>query len=215
MTSSPPDRVEWLESLGDNCEIGFVFDRIGHKNGGLFRWTSMNPKSLLAALQARFEHLYEYENLTPSYNDMVGESRYNIFWHTEMFSHIVEGQRVFRVNEDERRAIYEQEVLKRRALVDKFLQRLTSGQAIFVIKANGGIAPELLAAIESELAAMTQRARFQLLYLRLARDGEAPGTLTKLTPRRWEGLVSFFAPYDRADQYDFASWHTILAKLLG
>jgi len=180
-----------LESLGDNCEIGFVFDRIGHKAGGLFRWTAMSPRSLLAMLKGRFEHLYDFENLMPSYDDMVVESRYNIYWHTEMFSHIVDGQRVFRMGEDERRAIHAREVEKRIALVAKFLERLRSGQAIYVIKANSGIDPALLAAIESELASLAEGAHFEMLLMRFAREGEEPGTLSKTGPHHGKARFRF------------------------
>lgn len=210
-----PEQAARLESLGDNCEIGFVFDRIGHKSGGLFRWTAMGTKSLLALLQGRLENLYDYENIRPTSDDMVGESRYNIFWHSEMFSHIVDGQRVYRMPEEERRAIYEREVVKRAALVEKFHERLKAGNTIFVLKANSGIEPALIDAIEAELTAMAGGARFEILYLRKTSEGEKPGTLIKTSPRRWEGLVSFFAPYDKADQYDFDSWQSILVKLLG
>lgn len=46
--------VARFESLGDNCEFGFVQRRSGVEDGGLLRWAVSPPEALLKAIRSRF-----------------------------------------------------------------------------------------------------------------------------------------------------------------
>lgn len=209
-----PEKARRLESLGDNCEIGFVFDEVGNTEGGFFRWARSPTESVLNTLKVRFAHCFEFENLSPSWDDMVCDDQNQIYYHSEMISHLIDGQRVFLASESERRAIYESEVQKRMAMVDKFYRRLRSGQLIFVIKNNDPVDPAVIDDIESELVAMAEGAQFQLLQMRVASDGELPGSLIKITDRRLEGTVAFFAQYHLSGDFDRESWLKVLGAAL-
>ena len=63
MDAVSPASLSRIESLGDNCELGFVLRRLGSEEGMLFRWASMQPESLLATLRADFERFYEFDDL--------------------------------------------------------------------------------------------------------------------------------------------------------
>ena len=208
------EKAHRLESLGDNCEIGFALKEVGNEEGGLLRWARTPTKSLLALLKARFARCYEYENLSPQYGDMVYDSMTQIWFHTEMYNSLVDGQYVFNADEPERLEIYGRELQKRLAMVDKFYRRLRSGELILVIKDNDPIDSALIDEIENELLTMAEGATFQLLQMRIARDGEPPGSLIKVAERRLEGTVAFFAPYHLASEIDHESWRKVLGAAL-
>jgi hypothetical protein len=60
-----------IESLGDNCELGFVLRHLGVEAGSLFRWAAMKPEQLLMKLRADFDGMYEFANLSPLRPAMV------------------------------------------------------------------------------------------------------------------------------------------------
>lgn len=43
-----------FESLGDNCEFGFVHRRLSYEDGSLFRWARIDPWQLYAVLRSDF-----------------------------------------------------------------------------------------------------------------------------------------------------------------
>ena len=53
-----------FESLGENCEFGFVQRAYGAEPLSLLRWCDVPLSALLKALQARFEGLGDPENVT-------------------------------------------------------------------------------------------------------------------------------------------------------
>jgi hypothetical protein len=65
---APPDGADLkavmmeLQSLGTNCELGFVQRTYGAEPLGLFRWGNTPLPNLLRALEARFEGLGDAEN---------------------------------------------------------------------------------------------------------------------------------------------------------
>jgi len=74
-----------FESLGDNCEFGFVQRQLGLESGGLFRWSVTSATSLITLLETRFEDLYRFENLVPTNSkNMIRDTATDIGFHTEM-----------------------------------------------------------------------------------------------------------------------------------
>lgn len=112
-----PDQLLRMESLGDNCELGFVLGNLGCKAGSVFRWASMKPDRLLSKLRADFAGMYEFDNLSPLRPAMVLDSRYGIGWHTELKSEPVAGRLAFRDDEENRRRIHLKEMRKVQYLV--------------------------------------------------------------------------------------------------
>ncbi len=58
--------INRFESLGDNCELGFVLTRhkIGHSS--LLRWSLTTLPVLCAVLRDDFSDLYKFSNLEPA-----------------------------------------------------------------------------------------------------------------------------------------------------
>jgi Putative papain-like cysteine peptidase (DUF1796) len=209
----PPDQLLRIESLGDNCEPGFVLRKLGCEAGSLFRWARVTPDQLLAVLRADFEGIYEFAGLTPLYLDMVKDKRYGIGWHTEMRSAVADDGRWRFVGDDTvRQKIYRQEIEKIRYLASKFISHTQLGGIIFVLKCNAGIATDVLYAILASLARIAAGNRFALLEIRASDDPAQIGTVTQERPDLLRGYISRFAPYEHADDIDMAAWTKILAQ---
>jgi hypothetical protein len=211
--SLPPDQLLRIESLGDNCEPGFVLRKLGCEAGSLFRWARVTPDQLLAVLRADFDGIYEFAGLTPLYHDMVKDKRYGIGWHTEMRSAVAaDGRWRFIGDETARQKIYRQEIEKIRYLTSKFISHAQLGGIIFVLKCNAGIATDVLYAILASLARIAAGNRFALLEIRASDDPAQVGTVTQERPDLLRGYISRFAPYEHADDIDMAAWTKIFSQ---
>ncbi|UEM07938.1 hypothetical protein JL101_034310 (plasmid) [Skermanella rosea] len=209
-----PDQLLRIESLGDNCELGFFLGNLGCKAGSVFRWASMKPDQLLAKLRADFAGMYEFDNLSPLRPAMVMDSRYGIGWHTELKSEPVGGSLAFRDDEETRRRIHLKEMRKIRYLVSKFIARSRLGGVLFVVKSNGGIDPATVDGIHEQLRRLSGDAEFALLEVRSTDEAPAVGTVGWVRPGLLRGFVPRFAPYERADDVDMPAWTSILAGAL-
>jgi hypothetical protein len=204
------DQILRIESLGDNCEPGFVLRNLGCEAGSLFRWARATPEQLLAVLRANFAGMYELAKLTPLRDEMVTDERYGIGWHTELRSRQVAGQRSFIADEGKRRKIHLKEMRKIDYLTAKFTARAKLGGVIFVIKCNDGIATATIEELITALERLAEGAPFALLEISQSADPLKIGTVEQKRPGWLRGYVSRFAPYDHADDVDMAAWATIL-----
>lgn len=205
------EQILRIESLGDNCELGFVLRELGCEAGSLFRWARVTPELLLAVLRAGFAGIYDYAGLTPIGRDMVDDGRYGIGWHTQMRSVETDGKRRFVAEDEARRKIYLREIRKIRYLIAKFTARVKLGGIVFVIKSNDGLAETTIRALLETLTAMAEGAPFVLLEMRQSDDPAEIGTVAQRTPQWLAGYVSRHAPYDHADEVDLEAWCKVLA----
>lgn len=208
------DQILRIESLGDNCEAGFVLRKLGCEAGSLFRWTRMEPEQLLAQLRAKLEGIYAFENLVAFRNDMVLDQKFGAAWHTKMASVTEGGNQRFIDDEERRRKIHATETRKIRHLTKKLIARAKLGGVIFVTKSNAGIAERDLDAIRAALAALAENAPFALLEMCGAATPSEIGTVVERRPGLLRGFVSAFAPYSQADAIDFAAWTSVLEAAL-
>ncbi|WP_188260328.1 hypothetical protein [Azospirillum tabaci] len=203
-----------FESLGDNCEFGFVLRRLSCEAGSLFRWASMKPDQLLAKLRANFEGMYRFENLSPLRTGMVLDSAYGIGWHSDMKSDMSGGRLLFCDDEATRRALHRRETRKIQYLQAKFTARTAMGGVIFVVKSNPGIAPATIDGLYEALTALAGHDDFALLEVQATDDPARIGNVDWQRPGLMRGYVTRFAPYHRADDIDAAAWFSIVQGAL-
>jgi hypothetical protein len=201
-----------FESLGDNCEFGFVQRQLGSEEGSLFRWARIDAWQLYSVLANDFAQLYQFENLAAYSRDMVWERNYDFGWHTKMYSHSDGGKRVFQGDDAARRGIHSVEYRKHTYLVRKFLARLRGGGCIYLIKSNSGIASVTLDFLERELVRLAKGANFWLLELRLASDEDVIGHCQRVSDRHLVGYVKEFADYNTSDKFDLQPYRQILMQ---
>lgn len=201
-----------IESLGDSCELGFVLRELGNDTGGLFRWASSSATSILDTMKKNLEGLYQFENIVPQQAGMVHDKASGIKWHSEMRSIRPETQWIFEDTDAVRLFKYNKEISKINYLRQKMYHRFTQAGTIFVIKSNAGINPNTLIEIRKELNRLSNGAC--TLLLEIQENKEKRGKLEQLSHDTMQGFVGFFAPYERAKEYDAPAWHSILSQAI-
>ncbi|HTB62967.1 MAG TPA: hypothetical protein VK737_05200 [Opitutales bacterium] len=194
-----------FESLGDNCEFGFVQRQCGMEDGGLLRWAVSPLENLMAILESDFAGLYEFENLVPCASDMVTDNGTKLIFHSKMRSE--NGK--FLLGADERRKIYAEEKQKMDYLVAKLRKRLTNPATIFVYKREAGASDAQAAALHT---ALRRTATNSLLMVAKEADREKWGTITDLGNGLLRGHIDRFAPWSQADQVSLALWRQLIKQ---
>lgn len=193
--------VSKFESLGDNCEFGFVQRRSGIEPGGLLRWAVAPPVSLVEAIENRFEDLYQFENVVPFTPKMVEDRKSRIKFHSAMAS--TDG--VFNLEPEQRRDIHQKEYEKIIYLRNKMISLLETGEKTFVYKRNSGVDTALVSRLSAAIASIGPS---RLLYVK-ADSGNA-GTVEPVSDSLAIGYVERFAAYSTANDLDYESWIAML-----
>ncbi|WP_138466406.1 hypothetical protein [Poseidonocella sp. HB161398] len=172
-----------FESLGYNCEFGFVQHQCGWEQGGLLRWALAMPGPLVQNLRSGFKGLYEFRNLVPRNAKMVTDTATGIGFHSEMRS----TGGAFDDPEPRRRRIHAGEAGKIGYLRDRFLGQLAEGRQMFVFKYNPGLPPETVGQLAGAIAA---RGPGRLLYVTAADRPEEVGTVSHAGGNLYLGRVA-------------------------
>jgi hypothetical protein len=200
--------IERFESVGDNCEFGFLQQHHHHEAGGLLRWALLgSSEALIRGIQTRFAGMFAFENLVPAGGGtMVFDTKAGIAFHTQMRSSETGGTWQFDLSEAERRVIHAEEAGKMAYLVEKFFTTLAEGRKILVFKQNR-IVPRPVA--EAILAAVSTYGECSLLFVDPQGPGETAGTVERLSERLYRGVIDRFAPYEQANDISVACWTAI------
>lgn len=202
------NKLQRFESLGDNCEFAFFLRESGYDEGSLFRWTLIkNYHALLKLIESDFAGLYVYENLTPSWQDMVLDQQYDICFHTEMYSDNKNDSWVWRYSAQENDLIYKKEVEKITYLISKFKKSLVDDNKIFVVKSNGNNLDDIVSALAKEFK---KHGNSKILYVKSNVETSAPGEIKKVTDNLFIGAIDRFADNSRANEYSREGWQAII-----
>lgn len=187
-----PNTLEQFENLGDNCKFGFVQRSAGIDPGSLLKWAVSRIDPLINALNSRFSEIYKFENLTPSWDDMVLDTASGLCFDRKMFPHVVEEVRSFVLNRSERQAIYDEERQKIDYLIEKLIENLAIATKVFVYKCNYPI--EISGKIRLHDALLDFNRSNALLVVE---TGEDVGRAVQIAERRlYVGTVDRLAPYE-------------------
>ncbi|QRZ14470.1 hypothetical protein JWJ88_11285 (plasmid) [Paracoccus methylovorus] len=197
---------ELFESIGDNCEFGFVQRRAGVESGGLLRWAISPPGPLAHAISTRFSEIYKFENLIPSSPRMVRDLGSGLAFHTKMYSQ--EGR--FVAVEAERRGIWEEEFEKIKYLSVKLCDILKDGSKIITYKRNGGISEK---EVNSLAAAIADCGPCKFLCVEEG-SPNIVGTVTHVRNNLYSGKIDRFASYSEAGKCSYDVWSIILINML-
>ncbi len=212
-TDAAPSWLARFESLGANCEFGFVLDKCGIGGSALFRWSQVFCLRTVATLIERdFEGMYRWENLAPFNRQMVLDRGAGMAWHSLIKSERVDGETPsdgprfrFVLGEAERWRIWATERKRMEFLAGKMRAELAAGGRIYVHRLSDQDAwsEEAVGAV---FAAINRTARNHLLVVTQAGAGDDAETLEVLRPGLMHGRVDRFAPGDRADDVSLRSW---------
>jgi hypothetical protein len=205
MDTLPAAVLQCFESLGDNCEFGFVQRANGYEEGGLFRWSISPLDKLIICLDADFKDLYLFDNLEPSAPDMVRDIATGLMFHTRM--HSIDGQ--FVLGEAGRREIYASEKSKMDHLLEKFRRRVREPSTICVYKRNSGVGDSDAERLKQSLNKLGPST---LLVVRSTNNQARWSTVERSSTGSLVGFVDGFAPYFAADQISIRIWSLLLQK---
>jgi hypothetical protein len=192
--------IRHFESLGDNCEFGFVHRQLGAEPLGLFRFASVPLAQLLRGLRTAFDGLGGSEHLrivveVGSGEYIVQETGYEIAYHTQLFEH--------QMNAD---VVQRQQRIRLHTLRRKLLEDLASGSKICVIKRT----PDLrLEEVLPLFAALNELGQTRLLFVVLADEAHPSGTVEIVLPGLVRGHVDRFAPVEDANELSLPAWTAV------
>lgn len=207
---APPDNealLSYFESLGDNCELGFVQKRLGVTASSLLRFCATPVDQLRLGLANNFmgiddpngvtvvengpDHAREYQIVIP---------RYGLHYHTLTFTH-----------EAARKAVHDRELSKLFYKHAKFLEGLSQGDRIYVLKQNAPLSP---ATVWTIWFLLQKWGANTLLWVRQASTDEKPGVVRVIAPGLLEATVQGFADYTDATLGNDQAWIALCKKAI-
>ena len=175
-----------FDSLGDDCEFGFV--QRAHKADpiSLLRFGGMALHRLHEALECEFEDIDNSENLSIRVHEpgeyMISNDRYRYYYHT-----FVQSWQMSR--ED----LIKQEIMRLQFGRRKLIDDLEDGDKIFVVKTSSGpgLRRDDVAAVADLIA---RYGKATLLWVRPADDDVETGTTRWLSPNLIEARIDHLCP---------------------
>lgn len=196
-------------SLGDNCEPGLQFRRIGYEESSIFRFASIDSHFTLGLLKTDFAGFYKKENIIPAQDAMVRDAGTGIAVHSKMTSSIQgDGERRFNKNYDFD-VIYQKEKEKIDYLVKKWRDMVfSSKKVLYFFKRNFHSSREDAMLFYETFSALYPCHDWTILYIQSDEHKEEPWGMDRLKNE----YLSVLAPYDDAHASDRAGWDRLFKK---
>lgn len=203
-----PELLHCFESLGDNCEFGFVQRYHGAEPSSLYRWATAPLHGVMRGLEDGWADIYAWEHLRPWAADMAWDDQYQCAFHCALHCSRPGEDKPFEfiLPEAERREAWLADRPKFLHLRDKTLHGLRSGHKVYVVKANAGLSFDNLLALK---AALDSYSNARLLCV-------VPEALTILrglslvAPGLKIASISQLASYMRVELAAYGEWTDIL-----
>ena len=202
------EQFQSLGGTGQGCEFGIVQRMVGGVEPlGLLRWTAIHPKSLVEALESRFEGVGTPEQTLITYfgageagnpEYCYSDKRFATRMHT--FIHKKD------MPED---TMFKQTCRRMAFLRRKLIQDLTDGEKVFVYKIyERNLEPEELARLHR---AMQSYGDNTFLYVRYADEQQPSGTVVQMDDGLLVGYISGFntRPDGQLRAPDVSAWNSI------
>jgi tetratricopeptide (TPR) repeat protein len=183
---------EAFESIGCNCELGFVQRRSGAEPLSLLRWAAVTPEKLTDLLACDLEG---YDN--PAHYTLGGLYGHEFILIENVFntrSHTGVNQSDITPEEFLARMTRRQGFLKR-----KFLADAAEGRKIFTYKADEPLTEAQMNAVEAQLVRLGVR---QCLFVMPTADRAKAGTVEIASPHRSIGYLSAIMPNTQYEEWN-------------
>ena len=196
------DIIVDFESLGDNCEFGFLQRHFGHEPLGLLRWAGTEPAPIIAAVRSQFAGVGEREHVTielwPDGEYKISDDRYGMVSHTFIYEAAFP-----------RETFLDHQMRRMRILKKKLLQEMTRGERLFVYKS-----PTMtLEQAQALCVACRQVGPLTLLVVRLCDQSHPAGTVERAAPDLLFGYLDHIPPVDDiTGSLLIACWETLCIR---
>lgn len=207
-----PELVSTFESLGDNCEFGFVQRFHGAEPSSLFRWATAPLHGVLIGLEDSWQNIYSWESLRPWAYDMAWDDQYQCAFHCAVHCDRSSEDQPFEfvLPDAERRAVWENDRPKFLHLRDKTLSSLRQADKIFVAKANAGLSVEECRRLK---AALDRHGEHRLLCVLPHGETDLRG-IGLLDNNLKIASISQLASYSQVELAAYGEWTNILQKAI-
>lgn len=174
-----------IQSLGTNCELGFIQRSVGAEPLGLFRWASTPLPNLLRALEVRFDGLGDPRNIVV---EVDGATEFQIVDRKFGFRN---HSFAFEKNGARREAILKREQARLPFLVRLMVENLDQASKLFCFHDAGRSGRE---EIDRLVAALRRFGPNVLLWICPAANGAQVGTAETVYDGLIKGYVDRFEP---------------------
>lgn len=172
-----------FESLGNDCELGFVQRQMGAEPIGMLRFAGMPLVHLVRGLQLNFEGLADEPSFrleTDGYSELIGvDDRYKLEYHTAKY----------RPDADPV-SLRPSEMMRQKYLAKKLMEDLEDAEKIFVVKDRYGLPSDHLLMLKDAVQA---RGSGVLLWVDVADEGHPAGSAEVIMTGLMEGYLDRFA----------------------
>jgi len=216
MSGAHSELLNLLESLGDNCELGFYLRENGHETSSFLRWVLCPVDTVIGYVELDAPRAgFAFENLVPSAPGMVRDTSTGFCFHTTMRSTRTSDGFEFEHDEATRLTMYAAEKSKHDHLLQKFESSLASDTPkIYVVKANDELSEENIDRLYTALAAHKQTQNFVLLAIKADVAGAHHTPLHWLNDSVCIAHVDRFANYLTAQDIHTPSWQRVCDELV-
>ncbi len=186
-----------FESLGENCEFGFVQRHFGAEPLGLLRWAGISFDKLLVGLESSFEGVGGPERTRMDVNPhnqeyFTRDTLYGFDMHTFMLK-----------DEANEATIYKKMGRRLEYLKNKLLDDLAAAEKVFVFQTAMDLCDDDLRRLH---AAIRLHGPGRLLAVRLAREGQSPGDAVLLQDGLAAGYVDRVGFVNNHWNISFGCW---------
>lgn len=200
------DIIGQFDSLGQNCEYGFIQVANHFGEGNLLTFAlADSANAVIRLLEQRMEGLYRRDRLEQAGDGpLVRDRHYGIAFHSKMYVH-----KGVPTPQAERDAIYADDLSKLTYQTEKFRAQLSAPQRIWVYKSLNRIGLDKILELHGALAAHGPN---QLLVVQA--DPASPAGVEMLDQGLYLGHIPTYSPGGEAWRFDPQAWATVLRGTL-
>ena len=172
-----------FESLGNDCELGFVQRQLGAEPIGLLRFAGMPLIHLVRGLRSGFAGLAEdatFRMQTDVHSELIGvDDHYKLEYHTAQYRPDADPE-----------SLRLSEITRQKFLARKLIEDLEDAEKIFVIKDKNGLPGDYLMLLMDAIRALGSGV---LLWVDVADNIHPVGSADVIAPGLMKGYLDRFA----------------------
>lgn len=204
--TSPEEKtpLDRFESLGANCEFGFVARNAGFEGVSLLRFNGISLHKLVRGLRTGFAGIASPEYF--SMRTIQGLEDQGVIGHDAMY--LMDYHTGRPASDLDMPTLIADETERMRFLARKLIEDVEDGEKIFVLKQDEPLFPEQIAAL---LDSMRLVGNATVLWIDLAKPGHEAGSVDVVEPGLMKGYIDHFSRLDMGlNTISYDCWSEIL-----